>query len=96
MKKSQVPCQSVCNNLHLDIVPEEIKSLNRLEIFLVCNMLLFKKIIIMPKGQSPKLQGAVTNIPVDVNETFSKLPSCDNIFLVKLKKKLSFKGHVFF
>ena len=96
MKKSQVPCQSVCNNLHLDIVPEEIKSLNRLEIFLICKMLLFKKIVIMPKGQSPKLQGAVVNIPVDVNETFSKLPSCDNIFLVKLKKKLSFKGHVFF
>ena len=86
MKKSQVPCQSVCNNLHLDIVPEEIKSLNRLEIFLICKMLLFKKIVIMPKDQSPKLQGAVINIPVDVNETFSKLPSCDNIFLVKLKK----------
>ena len=80
MKKSQIPCQSVCNNLHLDIVPEEMKSLNRLEIFLICKMLLFKKIVIMPKGQSPKLQGAVINIPVDVNETFSKLPNCDNIF----------------
>ena len=77
---SRVPCQSVCNNLHLDNVPEEIKSPNRLEIFLICKMLLFKKIVIMPKGQSPKLQGTVINIPVDVNETFSKLPSCDNIF----------------
>ena len=96
MKKSQVPCQSICNNLHLDIVPEEIKSLNRLEIFPICKMLLFKKIVIMPKAQSPKLQGAVINIPADVYETFSKLPSCDNIFLVKLKKKLSFKVHVFF
>ena len=96
MKKSQVPCQSVCSNLHLDIVLEEIKSLNRLEVFLICKMLLFKKIVIMPKDQSPKLQGAVINIPVDANETFSKLPSCDNIFLVKLKTKLSFKGHVFF
>ena len=95
MKKSQIPCQSVCNNLHLDIVPEEIKSLNRLENFLICKMLLFKNIVIMPKGQSPKLQSAVINIPVDVNEAFSKLPICDNIFLVKLKKKLSFKGHIF-
>ena len=32
-------------------------------------------------------------MPVDVNETFRKLPGCDDIHLVKLKKKLSFKGH---
>lgn len=32
-------------------------------------------------------------MPVDVNETFRKLQGCDDIYLVKMKKKLSFKGH---
>ena len=50
----------------------------------------------MPKKQGPKLQGAVVNIPVDLNKTFNKLPSCVNVYLVKLRKKLLFKGYVFF
>ena len=50
----------------------------------------------MPKKQGPKLQGAVVNIPVDLNKTFNKLPSCVNVYLVKLRKKLLFKDYVFF
>lgn len=50
----------------------------------------------MPKKKGPKLQGAVVNIPVDLNKTFNKLPSCVNVYLVKLRKKLLFKGYVFF
>ena len=89
MKRNQVPCQLISNNLQLDIIPDDAKCLGRLEIFLTCKMLLLKKIFIMPKGQSPKLQGAIVNIPVDANEAFNKLPSCNNIYLVELKKKLS-------
>ena len=56
-------------------------------------MLRSKKVVIMAK---PKLIGAVVNVPVDINETFDKLPNCDHIVLTKLKKKLMYKGHVFF
>lgn len=49
----------------------------------------------MPKGQAPKLHGAIVNLPFDANKTFSLLPSTENIIVVKLKKKLSFKGHAF-
>ena len=72
------------NNLQLDTILDEIKCLNRLEIFLICKMPFFK-------GQSPTLLGPVVNMPVDVNKAFN-----DNTYLAKLKKKLSFKGHVFF
>ena len=50
----------------------------------------------MFKGQAPKLQGAIVNAPVDSNKTYSLLPNTENIIMVKLKKIISFKGHVFF
>ena len=77
MEKSQVPCQA-----------EEISCLNQLELFLICKIFLIKKILIMPKGQTPKLHGAIVNVPVDVNKTYSLLPNSKNIIIVKLKKKI--------
>lgn len=62
---------SVINNWLLDIILDEIKCLNRLEVLLIFKMLLFTKIFIMPNGQSKKLQGPVVNIPIDLNKTFS-------------------------
>ena len=49
----------------------------------------------MAKEQSLKLIGAVVNVLVDVNETLDKLLNCDHIVLMKLKKKLKYKGHIF-
>ena len=50
----------------------------------------------MPKGKAPKLHGAIVNVPVDTNKTYGLLPNTENIIMVKLKKKIRFKGHVFF
>ena len=50
----------------------------------------------MPKGQTLKLYGAIVNVPVDANKTYSLLPSTENFIMVKLKKKISFKGNAFF
>ena len=48
----------------------------------------------MSKGQAPKLHGAIVNVPVDANKTYSLLPSTENIIMAKLKKT-SFKGYAF-
>ena len=40
----------------------------------------------MPKGQAPKLYGAIANVPVDTNKTYSLLPNTENIIMIKLKK----------
>ena len=88
MKKSQVPCQAVYNKLFVDDIPEEISCLNQLEFFLICKRFLFKKILIMPKGQVPKLHGATVNVPVDANKTYNLLPNTESINMVKLKKKV--------
>lgn len=94
-----IPCQAVWNKLGIDELPEEIKCLNRLEKVLISKRILFKKISIMPKGQQPKIKGAICNIPIEVNSVSNCLPrGSDNndIILVKLKRKMEFRGHVYF
>ena len=53
----------------------------------------------MPKGQQPKIKGAICNIPVRADAVSNCLPiSADNngLLFVKLKRKLIFRGHVYF
>ena len=53
----------------------------------------------MSKGQTPKMHGSIVNAHVNVSETCNHLPregNCEEVILVKLKRKLSFKGHVYF
>ena len=52
----------------------------------------------MPKGQCLKLKGALCNIPIDVVDLCNTLlrPADSNgIIIVKLKRKLQYRGHVF-
>ena len=59
-------------------------------IFLICKRFLFKKILIMPKGPPPKLNGAIVNVPVDANKTYSLLPNTENTIVLKQKKLYKF------
>ena len=69
-----MPCQAVHNKLFVDDVPQCLQSLNCLESALISKRLLFKKIMIMPKGQFPKIKGAICNIPIDLNDSCNVLP----------------------
>ena len=88
-KKNKIPCQAVHNKLEILDVPPELRPLNKLEIALISRPLLFKKIVIMAKGQMPKIRGAICNIAVDVRDISNSLPrnsQSSGIILVKLKK----------
>ena len=53
----------------------------------------------MPKGQTSKVYGSIVNVHVNISETYNHLPrekNCKKVILVKLKRKLSFKGYVYF
>ena len=53
----------------------------------------------MPKGQQRKIKAAICNVPVECEETGRLLPrpsSSSGIILLKLKRKLEFRGHVYF
>ena len=99
IKKGDIPCQAVWNDLKLFVFPNEIANLNKLEKSLICKRMLFRKVTIMPKGQSPKVKGAICNIPVETDDVVNTLPrgaDSNGLIMVKLKKKLIYRGHVFF
>ena len=98
-KKNKTPCQAVYNNLAVDDVPPELASLEKLEQILVSQRIVFQKIVVMPKGQQKKIRGAICNVPVSCEETCQVLPrppDSSGIVMSKLKRKLQFRGHVYF
>ena len=53
----------------------------------------------MLKGQQRRIKGAICNVPVDCEQTCRILPcppERSGIILLKLKRKLEFRGHVYF
>ena len=97
--KGQKPCQAIVNNLFVDENPAELAVLEKLKQILIAQRIVFEKILIMPKGQQRKIKGAICNVPVECNQTCSVLPrppDRSGIILLKLKRKLQFRGHVYF
>ena len=85
--------------LEVSELPKEFRDIRRLERVLIARRPLFKKISIMPKGQSPKLKGALCNLPIDLVDVCKTPPrpaDSNGIVIVKLKRKLQYRGHVYF
>ena len=97
--KGKIPCQAICNNMYVDKTPVELASLEKLEQILVAQRIVFEKIIVMPKGRQRKVKGAICNVPVECDETCKVLPrppERSGIIMLKLKRKLEFRAHVYF
>ena len=80
-------------------MPPELAILEKLEQILICQRIVFQKIVVMPKGQQRKIRGAICNVPVSCEETCQVLPrppDSSGIIMLKLKRKLEFRGHVYF
>lgn len=97
--KGRIPCQAAVNNLYVDDIPTELESLKKLEQILIAKRIVFEKIAVMHKGQQRKIKGAICNVPVECDQTCNILPrptERSGIILLKLKRKLEFRGHVYF
>ena len=97
--KGQQSCQAVVNNLFVDETPTELAALEKLEQILIAQRMVFEKIVIMTKGQQRKMKGAICNVPFECSQTCIVLPrppDRSGIILLKLKRKLQFRGHVYF
>ena len=97
--KGKLPCQAIVNNLFVDEAPTQLATLEKLEQILVAQRIVFEKIVVMPKGQQRKIKGAICNVPVECSQTCNILPrppDRSGIILLKLKRKLQFRGHVYF
>ena len=99
MNKNQIPCQAVYNKLQIYDFPIKLRCIHWLERVLIVRRLQFKKVTTMPKGQSPKFKGAICNVPIDAVSTCYTLPrpaDSNGLVIVKLKRKLEYRGHVYF
>ena len=79
-------------------VPKQFKDIRRLERIL-SRLLIFRKINMMPKGQPPKLKSALYDMPIDAVEVCNTLPlpaDSNGIVIVKLKRKVQYRGYVYF
>ena len=97
--KGKIPCQAVYNNMSVDEIPAELTLLEKLEQILIAQRIVFEKIVVMPKGQQKKVSGAICNVPVNCDQTCKVLPrppERSGIIMLKLKRKLEFRGHVYF
>ena len=97
--KGKIPCQAVYNDMSVDKILAELALLEKLEQILIAQRIVFEKIVVMPKGQQKKVSEAICNVPVDCDQTCKVLPrppERSGIIMLKLKRKLEFRGHVYF
>ena len=83
----------------MDEIPIELSSLEKLEQILIAQRIIFEKIMVMPKRQQRKIKGPICNVPVECDRTCKQLPrppDRSGIIMLKLKRKLQFRGHVYF
>ena len=99
LHESEITAQAVWNKLDVYNFLDDLASLNRLEKAIISRRILFKKITIMPKGQMPKIKGSICNVPINVGDVASTLPQgadSNGVVMIKLKRKLTYRGHVYF
>ncbi|CAI5653238.1 unnamed protein product [Oreochromis niloticus] len=99
LKNGSMPALAVANKLELADIPPELSDLNILERHLIAKCIPFAKIIPLPKGRQRAIRGNVVCVPSEVQETVEALPRLrinSQVMRVKLKRRLSYKGHQLF
>ena len=100
VKKNNVTCEAISNKLVVELLPNEFRDLRRLERVLVAKRILFKKVTVMPKCQSPKVEGSICNISIsEIDNNCISLPrpvDSNGVIVVKLKRKAAYRWHVLF
>ncbi|KAK3101585.1 hypothetical protein FSP39_004665 [Pinctada imbricata] len=90
-----IPPESSSNNMSLGEIPDELKALNSLEENLIAKHITFMKLALLPQGAQNAIHGPVVCVPSNLSKAKSLPRQEDNdlILRVKLKRKLSYKGH---
>ena len=79
--------------MYIVLPSPELKNLYRFKRVLVWHGILFKKVAIMHNTQFLKLEGAICNIPIELNDVMYTLPcgpDFNGLLMFKRKSKLSF------
>ena len=96
LSRGILPVQAKANGMELDPEPPELLCLNALERRLICLCLPFMKTIVLPSGKQKCIKGPAVNVPTKIDcvcTMLPRLPSECELVPLKLKRKLSYKGH---
>ena len=94
--RGNMPVQAKANNLQLDEIPDELSTLNALELRLVSLRVPFMKMVALPSGKQRSIQGPAVNVPSKLDSLCTmlpRLPTETELIAFKLKRKLKYKGH---
>ena len=83
----------------MDETTTELSLLEKIEQILKAQGIVFEKIGGTLKRQQRKIKGAICNVPIECDLTCNQLPrppDRSGIIMLKLKRKLQFRGHVYF
>ena len=84
----------------IQVTPQQLSYLKRLERILVSRGILFKKLLIMHgKGEFAKIKGSICNVPIETSNICKMLPrpaDSNKLILVKLKRDLKYRSHAIF
>ena len=73
MCRGNIHLQSKCNGLDLDVIPDELKSLNTLELRLISLRIPFMKMVALPSGKQRSIHGPAVNVPSMVDNVCTLL-----------------------
>ena len=96
LRRGYMPVQAKANGLQLSDVPPELSGLNPLELRLICLRLPFMKMVALPSGKQRSIHGPAVNVPSKVDTICNvqpRLPLQIELVPMKLKRKLTYKGH---
>ena len=84
----------------VDPIPNELKDFKKFEKVLISKRILFNKTAIMHEiGELSKTNGSICNVPIETANVCNILPRLavsNELILVKLKRDLKYRGHVYF
>ena len=96
LSRGNLPVQAKANGMQLDSEPAELSCLNALEQRLISLRVPFMKMVALPSGKQRCIHGPAVNVPSKIDRVCTMLPrlhsECELVPL-KLKRKLSYKGH---
>jgi len=96
LQRGRLPAQSKSNGLNLEIIANELSNLTTLERHIISRRIAFMKLLSLPRGKQLSIHGPAVNVPTAVVPVMSILPRAatdDSFVPLKLKRKLSYRGH---
>ena len=96
LTQGNIPVQAKANGFKLPAISPELSCLNALEKRIISLRVPFMKMVALPSGKQRCIHGPAVNVPSKLDsvcELLPRLPSETELVPLKLKRKLSYKGH---